>query len=238
MSNPLTRRLFYRFRYGPAGLALVPWHSIPGWTTREEAAALAQASYGLADDAVVVEVGSFLGKSSVVLAGARRLRGSGRLHCVDPFDGSGDAPSVSSYQAIVAQSPMTLRQRFDANISRAGLQRWVITHHSIAQTIARTWTAPIDMLFLDGDQSPSGARSAYESFAPYLKPGGILALHNSSDRVYVRDHDGYRRLAVETLHPPAWTDIRCVDSTTIARKVGPGSEAAAERPSQGFVAIP
>ena len=32
------------------------------------------------------QIGSFLGCSTVLLAGARRLRGSGRVHAVDPFD--------------------------------------------------------------------------------------------------------------------------------------------------------
>lgn len=219
VSNPLTRRRFYRWKYGPAGLALAPWHSIPGWTTREEAAALAQAAYGLAQDAVVVEIGSFLGKASVVLAGARRLRGSGTLHCIDPFDGSGDAPSVPSYRAIAAQSSLGLRERFETNIRRARLSEWVLVHPGTAEAVSGTWTTPIDMLFLDGDQSPSGARIAYERFTPHLKRGGILALHNSSDRIYAEGHDGNRRLVVESVRPPEWMNIHCVESTTFAVSV-------------------
>ena len=221
VSTPSTRKLFYRIRYGPCGLALVPWHPIPGWTTREEAAALAEASYRLPQDAVIVEVGSFLGKSSVVLAGARRLKGSGRLHCIDPFDGSGDAPSRSSYEAIASQSPRSLRERFDANIAHAGLQGWIMTHAGTAEAIAPSWTTPIDLLFLDGDQSPGGARSAFEAFVPHLRKGGMVALHNSSDRAYAAGHDGYRRLVIESLLLPEWTDVYCVDSTTFARKLSP-----------------
>ena len=218
VSNPLFRRIFYRWRYGPSGLSLSAWHPIPGWTTRDEAASLARASYALIAGATVVEIGSFLGKSSVVLAGARRLRGSGILHCVDPFDASGDPHSVSSYRALADASPLGLRARFEANIRGAGLSEWVVVHVGTAEAVARTWTAPIDMLFMDGDQSPAGARSAYKGFAPHLKRGGILALHNSSDRAYAESHDGHRRLVVETIRPPEWTDIYCVDSTTFARK--------------------
>lgn len=218
VSNPLIRRIFYRWRYGPSGLALAAWHPIPGWTTREEAAALAQASYALPDGATIVEIGSFLGKSSVVLAGARRLRGSGLLHCVDPFDASGDPHSVSSYRALADTSPLGLRVRFEANLRGAGLTEWVVIHPGTAEAAARTWMAPIDMLFMDGDQSPTGVRSAYDAFAPHLKRGGVLALHNSTDRVYAETHDGHRRLVVESIHPPEWTDLYVVGSTTFARK--------------------
>jgi len=220
MSNPLTRRLFYRLRYAAVGRCLVHWHGIPGWTTREEAAALGRASYSLPADAIVVEVGSFLGKSTVVLAGARKLRGSGKVHCVDPFDGSGDKFSVPFYSAIASETPLTLRERFEASMRYAGLTGWVVVHQGTAEAISSGWTQPIDMLFLDGDQTPQGARSAYERFVPFLKRGGVVALHNSSEREYAVGHDGYRRLVIEEFHAPVYSDIYCVESTTFAQKAG------------------
>jgi hypothetical protein len=142
------------------------------------------------------------------------------LHCIDPFDASGDLPSVSSYDAIARQSVLTLRQRFDAYVQRAGLTDWIVVHESTVEKVAANWTSPIDMLFLDGDQSPAGARSAYDAFAPFLKAGGVLAVHNSGDAAYAPGHDGSRRLVVETVRAPEYCDIRCVDSTTFARKAG------------------
>jgi hypothetical protein len=43
----------------------------------------------------------------VLLAGARTLRGSGTVHCVDPFDGLGDAFSVRVDQRLLNASPLT-----------------------------------------------------------------------------------------------------------------------------------
>ena len=77
---------------------------IPGWTRGIEAEALAARAHALDDDACIVEIGSFLGSGSVLLAGARKLQGSGKVHCVDPFDGSGDDFSVPHYQAILGAS--------------------------------------------------------------------------------------------------------------------------------------
>lgn len=191
---------------------------IPGWTSYDEAIALSKISYGLRPNAVVVELGSFLGGSAVLFAGARKLRGSGIVHCVDPFDTSGDVYSIPFYRAIAQAQKVSLRRRFDENIHSAGLTPWVQVHQGTADTIAARWTEPVDMLFLDGDQSPEGARAAYESWAPFLKIGGIIALHNSSERQYDLGHDGHRRLAVETVRPPQYTDIFCIGSTTIARK--------------------
>jgi MMP 1-O-methyltransferase len=215
-SAPLTR-----WRYGAFARYLTRARRIYGWTTTEEAAALMQAAWDLPAHATVVEVGSFLGKSAVVLGGARRLRGSGRVHCIDPFDASGDDFSVTYYRAIAGQSTESLRERFDRHIRAAGLQDWIVVHQGTAEDVGAEWTLPIDLLHLDGDQSPSGARRAFETFAPFLKPGAIVAVHNSSDREYHEGHDGSRRLVVEVVCPPRFRRIASAGSTTIARFEGP-----------------
>ena len=105
-----------------------------------------------------------------------------------------------------------------SNIRSAGLEDWIEVHQGHAKEVANGWTASIDMLDLDGDQSPAGARAAYESWWPFLKPGGTIAIHNSSPREYDPTHDGHRRIVVEEILPPSYTDIRLVVHTTFARR--------------------
>jgi MMP 1-O-methyltransferase len=194
--------------------------AIPGWTRGEDAEELARVSLSLGTNAAIVEIGAFLGSSTVLLAGPRQLRGSGKIHVVDPFDCSGDAFSVPYYhqilQSIGGGSP---RSYFEANIRQAGLSDWVEVHRGRASEIAVHWLTPIDLLLLDGDQSPQGAREAYESWAPLLKPGGVIVLRNTRPRDYAEGHDGHRRLVLEKIVPPAYQDIRQVGSTTFARKL-------------------
>jgi MMP 1-O-methyltransferase len=216
--SPLARHL-YRLRYGPIGPYLARALVIPGWLGTSEGLALAEVSRALPVNATIVEVGSFLGRSAVLLAGARKISGSGRVCCVDPFDASGDDFSVPVYRSIAETDRRSLRRRFDANIADAGLRDWVEVYEGTAASVASSWIAPIDMLFLDGDQSPGGAGSAYDVWAPFLKPGGIVALHNSNDRVYALGHDGHRLLAVHVVKPPQYDQIRCVETTTFGRKL-------------------
>lgn len=216
----------YRFRPDPRPLlrvnefaALVELSErIPGWTRGSEAFELANVSYLLPKDATIVEVGSFLGSSSVLLAGARRLRGNGQVHCVDPFDGSGDPHSVPHYRDIAAELPATLRQQFDDNIGGAGLASYVTVHQGTAENVAARWDRPIDLLFLDGDHSPQGARLAFRCWTPFLNRGGIVALHNSARGHYARGHDGFRRLVLGELHEPEFHGVYCVGTTTFATK--------------------
>jgi predicted O-methyltransferase YrrM len=191
---------------------------IAGWARGEEAVELCLVARRLPADAVIVEIGTFLGSSAVLFAGARKTAGSGVVHCVDPFDGSGDAHSIPYYEELLVTLERPLRVQFDDNIERAGLADWVVGHEGTAEQVARGWTQPIDLLFLDGDQSPAGARSAYEAWSPFLKPSGTLAVHNSADRTYAPDHDGHRRVVVEEVRPPRYLDVRCVGTTTFARR--------------------
>lgn len=193
--------------------------TIPGWTRNEDAEELARASFSLGKDAVIVEVGAFLGCCTVLLAGARCVRSSGKVHSVDPFDCSGDAFSLPYYRDIVASlGGGSLRDHFEANIRRAGLSSWVKVHQGRAGEVAATWERPIDLLLLDGDQSPRGARDAFDSWVPFLKPGGTIVLRNTKPREYAEGHDGHRRLVVEQIFPPRFTDVRLVGATTFARK--------------------
>jgi predicted O-methyltransferase YrrM len=192
---------------------------IPGWTRGEEARELARISFCLPAGSSIVEIGAFLGASTILLAGPRRLRQSGVVHCVDPFDCSGDLFSIPYYQRILAEAGGgSLREHFERNIRKAGVGPWVQVHQGRAAEVARNWTAPIDLLFLDGDQSRVGAREAYDAWARFVQPGGVIALHNSRPENRVPDHDGHRWLVEEKITAPYFESVRLVRSTTFAIK--------------------
>jgi predicted O-methyltransferase YrrM len=193
---------------------------VPGWIRGQEAEELAITCFSLPAGSIIVQIGTFFGSSAVLLAGARKLRGSGKVHCVDPFDCSGDEFSAPHYERVLAEAGGgPLRARFEQNIRLAGLSDWIEVHEGQAEYVARDWMTPIDMLALGGDQSPTGARAAYDSWSPFLKPGGVIAIHNSADREYEPTHDGNRRIVIEDILPPVYMNIRLVAHTTFARRV-------------------
>lgn len=193
--------------------------SVPGWTDGEDARKVALASLALPDEATIVETGVYMGRCTVLLAGARSLRGSGRVHCVDPFDCSGDPFSVPHYLSkLEATGIASLEEAFRRNIARLGLDPWIEVHKGTDLEIAAGWSQPIDLLLLDGDQSPAGARAAYEAWSPFLRRGGTIVLRNTGERQYAEGHDGHQRLVVEEIRPPRYRDIRQVGMTTFATK--------------------
>jgi predicted O-methyltransferase YrrM len=194
--------------------------TIPGWTRGDEARELLRVSHSLSAGATIVEIGSFFGAGTVLLAGARRICGSGLVHCVDPFDCTGDSFSVPHYERILMeQGGGSLRGYFERNIRAAGLNPWVRIHQGRADDVARTWSTPIDLLYLDGDQSREGVRDAYNSWAQFLRAGGIIAVHNSAAENRTPEHDGHRCIVEEEIKPPVYDTIRLVSSTTFAVRI-------------------
>lgn len=207
-------------RHGVLGRYMTQARLVSGWTTPAELKALAGAVAALPGDPVIVELGSFLGRSAILLGGACVLRGSGQVHCVDGFDAGGDAASVGVYQRKQSRLQRSLLEQFRHNTSRAGVSSRLTIHQGDAPAIGHAWSgSPVDMLFIDADQSRIGARAAYDAWFPHLRAGGILALHNSTRDLTNPDHDGIALLRQEEVKPPQFGDIREVGSTTFAVKL-------------------
>ncbi|HET6495141.1 MAG TPA: class I SAM-dependent methyltransferase [Thermoleophilia bacterium] len=205
-----------RMRFGPLGTYVGRSRRIPGWNRDAQAIELAKASYALPDGAIVLEHGCLLGCSTVLLAGARVLRGSGEVHVVDPLDASGDAFSAPVYRAIAKALNGTLRSALEANLRRSGVADRVVIHQGLGHEVAATWKRPLDMLVLDGDHSPEGARLGYAAWSPFLKAGGLIAVHNSTPMDYQPDHDGSHRIVGEFVRAPWYDHVRSVGTGTFA----------------------
>jgi MMP 1-O-methyltransferase len=194
--------------------------TVNGWVSGTPAKTMALASYHLPDNATVVEVGVFMGRSTVLLAAPRRLRGNGKVHSVDAFDCSGDDYSSPHYASELKSTGLdSLEAVFRQNLKRMKLDAWVDVHKGSSSSIASMWKQPIDLLLLDGDHSQKGAREAYEAWIPFLKLGGIIVLQNTGDRVYGDGHDGNRRLSLEVIVAPLFSGIRQIEYMTFAVKV-------------------
>jgi predicted O-methyltransferase YrrM len=195
-----------------------------GWTRGDEAQELAKLSAEAPPNAVIVEIGSFLGSGTVLLAEPRRQAGSGKVHAIDPFDGSGDSFSVPYYaDALMKLGGATMRQQFDRAIAKAGVADFVEVHVGPAAVVAADWQEQIDLLYLDGDQSIVGAQKAYDAWWPYLKIGAIIAVHNANPGPRNPEHDGMLKLVESVPFHQMFADIRLIGTTVFGRKISPAN---------------
>jgi hypothetical protein len=129
----------------------------------------------------------------------------------------GDSYSVARYAAIImAFGERSPREHFEKNIRSAGLSDWVEVHQGTAEEIATAWTTAIDLLIFDGDQSPAGVQAASEGWSPWLKLGGVIALHNSGPGEYGAEHEGHFLVATDEIQPPRYIGRQLVGSISFA----------------------
>jgi hypothetical protein len=121
----------------------------------------------------VLEIGSFQGKSTVVLAMAAKWAGDRRIFAVDPLE----SEFVSDHAR--QQGFRTPRELFDHNIGQAGLLDFVDFHQMYSYELGETWNSPLRVLWIDGDHSYRSALRDFQTFSPFLADGAIIAFHDT-----------------------------------------------------------
>lgn len=121
---------------------------------------------------VVVEIGSWLGKSTVYLAMGSKAGNRSKVYAIDPHRGGIEHERI-------AQNYSTF-EKFLENIKKAGVEDIVIPLRKTSQEVAQNWSAPIKFLWIDGDHSYEGAKADFELYFPFVVEGGVIAFHDST----------------------------------------------------------
>lgn len=128
---------------------------------------------------VLVEIGSWVGKSTVIIGSALGKKRQARLFCIDPFDGTGGTDrDAARYRQEMAGMHNSLLATFKANITNAGLSARVSPVPGFSNEVVKTWSEPIDFLFIDANHDHDAVRRDFLDWSPFVKPGGVIALHD------------------------------------------------------------
>lgn len=157
----------------------------PGFLTEREGRFLALAAAVGPQTGAILEIGSFKGKSTVGLASVARHYGSGPIVAVDPHT----SPSSTDPDLKGATSSF---DEFQSSLKAAGVEDSVEVHRAYSGDLAKTWTRPIRLLWIDGDHTYAGARADLDLYKPFLVDGAIIALHDA-----LHPFDGPIRVMVE-----------------------------------------
>jgi predicted O-methyltransferase YrrM len=169
-----------------------------------------------------LEVGTYCGKSTVHLGAAARQAGA-QLVTVDHHRGSEenqpgwewhDASLVDAHTGRLETLPHLRHTLWDA-----ALDDVVTAVVGTTQQVARWWTTPLTLLFLDGNHTSEVAQHDYAAFAPHVVPGGLLAVHD----VFEDPADGGRppyEVVVRATSSGAFVQEREVGSLRVLRRAG------------------
>lgn len=131
--------------------------------TIAEKRTLFQLARSLPPSAIVVEIGSYLGASSVFLA--KGLRSGGKLYCVDTWKNQGMSEGAKdTYEAFLSNT----KDYADRIVPLRGF----------SCDVAKSFDKKIDLMFFDGDHSEDGVKGDVSSWFPKLKPGAVVVFHD------------------------------------------------------------
>jgi predicted O-methyltransferase YrrM len=164
----------------PAALRRVAQQA-KGFLPADEADALYDASWAMASRGLILEVGTYCGKSATVLGAAAQLRG-GHVVTVDHHRGSEENQPGWEWHdpALVDQAVgvMDTTPFFRHTMHAAGLEDVVIAIVGHSRAVADWWSTPLAMLFIDGGHAAEHCIADYEGWAHHVMPGGVLAIHD------------------------------------------------------------
>lgn len=137
------------------------------------------------------EVGSYCGRSTIWLAAAARSCDT-TLLAVDHHRGSEENQAGWGHHEpdlVDAEiGRMDTLPLFRRTVYDAGLENHVVAAVGQSPVVARLWSTPLALCFIDGGHGREPARLDYEGWAGLVAPGGTLAIHD----VFTDPADGGR----------------------------------------------
>lgn len=153
---------------------------VPGWLHPDQAALLCYGAHRC-PDGLIVEIGSFKGRSTVFIA--KGMKPTNRLHAVDPHLGG----TIGSRADVAAAKRLGTDNEFKPDswsVFNDTLDTWEIKDsvHIIrgySHDARADWSEPIAMLWVDGDHRYDAVRQDIDDWVPLTCPGALMAFHDT-----------------------------------------------------------
>lgn len=154
--------------------------SLEGWMTPAQGARLFAAAQRCPDEGCIVEIGSFRGKSTVVLA--RAAPAAAEVIAIDPHAGNDRGPGeIEGY----AQAASEDHEVFLATLDRGGVADRVRHVRRFSAEAHDEVHRPIDVLYVDGAHRYRPALEDLRNWGAKVVPGGTLLVHDAFSSVGV-----------------------------------------------------
>ncbi|GAA2454511.1 class I SAM-dependent methyltransferase [Streptomyces glaucus] len=176
----------------------------------------------------LLEIGTYCGRSTILLADAARRAGVDVL-TVDHHRGSEEQQPGWEYHDPETVDPetglMDTLPTFRRTLYRAGLEEHVVALVGRSPQIARIWNSPLGLVFVDGGHTDEHAGADYEGWAPHVAEGGLLVIHDVfPDPVDEFTGQAPYRVYLRALESGAFTEVSATGSLRVLRRTGAGAE--------------
>ncbi|MBD0861058.1 class I SAM-dependent methyltransferase [Gordonia sp. zg691] len=169
---------------------------------------------------VGIEIGTYCGKSTVFLGAAGEAHDA-VIVTVDHHRGSEEHQPGWEYHDTSLVDPHTgtldTSARFRRTMFDAGLEKTVVGVLAPSTVASKMWGKPADFVFIDGGHSMEAAQNDLDGWAPWVRIGGALLIHD----VFPDPADGGRppyEIYCQALETGQFTEVRAEGSLRVLRR--------------------
>ncbi|MCT2590190.1 class I SAM-dependent methyltransferase [Streptomyces sp. N2-109] len=225
MNQDQVPRVAAREPAAPEPAVLAAFETAQGFMPLDEGLALHEAAVEAGRLGLpLLEIGTYCGRSTILLADAARRAGVTTV-TVDHHRGSEEQQPGWEYHdpALVDQATglMDTLPAFRRTLHAAGLEEYVVAVVGRSPQVAAVWSGALGLVFVDGGHTDEHARGDYEGWAPHLAAGGLLVIHD----VFEDPADGGQaphRIHRRALDSGAFTQVSATGSLRVLRRTGAG----------------
>jgi predicted O-methyltransferase YrrM len=160
--------------------ALTEARRTEGWLTDGQAMRLWERAREVADGGRIVEIGSFRGRSAIILA--RAAAPGVELFAIDPHAGNDRGPQELAADARRGDAD---RAAFRRNLEHAGVADRVQHVRLRSQDALGTVPPTVDLLYVDGAHRYRPALADLRHWGARVRTGGVLLVHDAFSSVGV-----------------------------------------------------
>lgn len=126
----------------------------------------------------IVEIGSYMGRSTCWLATGAEQACREKVTAVDHFTGSTEHRADGPYKENVLFEEGTTFNKFMNNIRGLGLDNYVTPIIASSEEAIKNWSRPVRLLFIDGEHSYEESKKDFSLWSPFVVKGGCIAFHD------------------------------------------------------------
>jgi predicted O-methyltransferase YrrM len=152
-----------------------------GFMPPDEGLALHAAALEHLDGGVALEIGTYCGKSTIYLAHAAAVTGS-TVVTIDHHRGSEEQqPGWEYHDPSLVNPDLGLMDTLPfarRAIEASGLEESTVLMVGRSSAVSRWWKTPLDLVFIDGGHTDEAAQGDFRGWAPWVRLGGALVIHD------------------------------------------------------------
>jgi len=144
---------------------------IPGWMSEPDMRFLYNTAKTIPSLGVIVEIGSFKGRSTVALAFGSKEENKNTVYAIDKFEEFTTKQHKTLYPHFFDD--------FMRNVTDAGVKDIIIPIKMKSEEAVKGWDKAISFLFIDGDHAYESVKQDFELWKTHVRDGGVVAFHDT-----------------------------------------------------------